>query len=151
MDVSCRNFQFSDIWACCTAFLHSIFCCNLEKSWNSQFSHYTGNSTKERFVSVAYTGFQVILRFRSLPTFFLLFPRKLQPYFSYFFVIKCQNNFSYQEKLGLQVTLLGGPQIRGLIKMISTFGLFCLFHSFTTLKQIREYMLFFNQMNVGIY
>ena len=41
------------------------------------------------------------LLFRSLPTlFFFFFPEN--SFFSYFFAINCQNNFSYQEKLELQ-------------------------------------------------
>lgn len=72
---------------------------------------------------------------------------------SYFFDIKCQNNFSYQKKLMLLLVreciinptasgALGGPQTPGLINMcriflvhFEFFGSFCLFHSFCNIKQ----------------
>ena len=82
--------------------------------------------------------------------------------FSYFFAIKCQNNYSYQEKLGLLESApfkltasggLGGPQPPGLINMSRLIGfiLFISLPSTTFIRKGEHVMLFLPQMNVWIY
>ena len=75
-------------------------------------------------------------------------------YFSYFFAIKCQNDYSYQEKLGLLEGApinptasggLGGPQTPGLINMSRIIGfiLFISLSSATFRKKRRTCYVFF--------
>ena len=92
-------------------------------------------------------GFQVLL-FRSLPTCFLLFLRKLL--FSYCFAIKCHNIFSFKIKLGLLESTpfthwgpvwLSEPRLIKLSESICSFHLFSL--SLTTFKKIRDAICYF--------
>ena len=77
----------------------------------------------------------------------------------YVFAIKCQNNFSHQEKLGLlesasfTLQLLGFPQTPGLIKCLEVLVSFCLFHSFLQHleKKGEHVMLFLPQLIAWIY